>query len=513
MKRKFKIFTLCATFGLSCTLLAGCVSNVSFENGSFSKDASEIKVALKDGEAEKLEKFTQLQVADLSLSENPAEIFAWAQKHENVDVKYTVALPDGTDVNNDASSLDLTGFTHEDTDALVEAIKLLPDLKEVSLSSSFSRENLESFVNAAPEIKFNYEFTILGSKYDLGAESISFESLNHSSVAELLDWLPFMKELKSVDLGAELADDSLSFDDIAALEEAAPNADFEYVFSLFGQERRLSDSSLNLSHIPMEDNGELALKVAKLMPNLTILDMDSCGVPDERMAEIRDALPDVNVVWRIWFGPTSRYSVRTDVERILASNPGIGGDITHENTESLKYCTKVKYLDLGHNTTLDTIEFVRYMPDLEVAILAMNCWSDLSPLENCEKLNYLEIQTGAVSDLRPLAKLKNLRDLNICYNFAIHDISPLFELTELDRLWIGCYTPVPPEQIEQMRECAPNCEIDTEVVDPTSGTWRYLGYDEYGFMQVAPRYKQLREELRYDLGPAAYSYSWNDPLC
>ncbi len=512
MKRKFRILTNCAALGLSCILLAGCTTRVSFENGSFGSDETEIKVALKEGEYSKLDKFTQLKSADLSLSENPAEILAWAQAHKDVEVKYTVTLPDGTDVSSDSDSLDLTGFKPEDTDALAEVLKLLPELRKVSLGSGFTRENLETLVNAAPQLEFDYQFSILGSKYDLGTQALSFETLTHSSAAELLNWLPFMKELKSVNLGTQAPEDPMSFDDIEALKAAAPEADFEYAFSAFGQEIRLSDSVLNFSHIPMDDNGELALKIAKLMPNLTSLDMDSCGVSDQRMAEIRDALPNVNVVWRIWFGPTSRYSVRTDVERILASNPGMGGDITHENTEALKYCTKVKFLDLGHNTTLDTIEFVRYMPDLEAAILAMNCWSDLSPLENCPKLNYLEIQTGAVSDLRPLAKLKNLRDLNICYNFALHDISPLYELTQLDRLWIGLYTPVPAEQIEHMQKCAPNCEIDTQVVDPTSGTWRYLGNDEYGFMQLAPRYKQLREELRYDLGPEAYSYSWNDPL-
>lgn len=51
--------------------------------------------------------------------------------------------------------------------------------------------------------------------------------------------------------------------------------------------------------------------------------MDSCGVSDEEMAAIRDDFPDVNVVWRIWFG--TGYSVRTDVEKILASQPQRAG--------------------------------------------------------------------------------------------------------------------------------------------------------------------------------------------
>ena len=88
-------------------------------------------------------------------------------------------------------------------------------------------------------------------------------------------------------------------------------------------------------------------------------------------------------------------------------------------------------------------------------MLAMGGFSDLSPLADCPKLEYLEIQTGAVSDLRPLSGLKNLRHLNICYNFALTDITPLYGLTELERLWIGCVDPVPREQIEEMQRRAP----------------------------------------------------------
>ena len=58
---------------------------------------------------------------------------------------------------------------------------------------------------------------------------------------------------------------------------------------------------------------------------MCIRDRDYCGVSNEAMAQIRDENPNVEVVWRIWFG--ENYSVRTDVERILASKPTVGGMI------------------------------------------------------------------------------------------------------------------------------------------------------------------------------------------
>lgn len=115
--------------------------------------------------------------------------------------------------------------------------------------------------------------------------------------------------------------------------------------------------------------------------------------------------------------------------------------------------------------------------------------------------------------LSPLAGLKNLRHLNIGYCFALHDISPLYGLTELERLWIGKFTPIPMEQIEHMRECAPNCEVNIETtLDPNGSTWRYLGENEFGVTELAPRYELLREQLHYNEAPYSYAYIGNDPL-
>ena len=46
--------------------------------------------------------------------------------------------------------------------------------------------------------------------------------------------------------------------------------------------------------------------------------MDNTGVSNEALAKIREQSPNIDVVWRVWFG--TNYSVRTDTERILASS-------------------------------------------------------------------------------------------------------------------------------------------------------------------------------------------------
>ena len=228
------------------------------------------------------------------------------------------------------------------------------------------------------------------------------------------------------------------------------------------------------------------------------------------MAVIRDAYPDVNVVWRIWFGDS--YSVRTDVEKILASKPSAGGLVRDRDAEALKYCTKVKYLDVGHNEILTDISFVSYMPELEAAVLAMNNIADLSPLASCKKLEYLEIQTNArITDLSPLASCTELEHLNIanCRNFS--DITPLFGLNKLKRLWLGCSAPVPQEQIEEFAVLHPDCELNTTVwSDPTSEGWRVDHVDPYtNQVYYDERYEKLIEQFGYLEGD--YSFASKDP--
>ena len=166
---------------------------------------------------------------------------------------------------------------------------------------------------------------------------------------------------------------------------------------LYGVDFSLEDEELDLSYIKIGDGWREVLETAKRMPNLKRLVMDSCGVKNEDMAVIRDSLPDTEVVWRINFG--LQYTARTDTTRILASSPSIGGNVTNQDLKKFKYFTKLRFLDIGHNEDITDLSFVRYLPDLEVLIIAMNPLGDLSPLAQCEKLEYLELFYSRTDDL------------------------------------------------------------------------------------------------------------------
>ncbi|MDO4989277.1 MAG: leucine-rich repeat domain-containing protein [Eubacteriales bacterium] len=441
--------TFCLLLVLFCLLLTGCgkkaetavappeATDAALVIGGLEVDpgVSSLTAVLSDGETEKLSALENLRFLDARGSGNAAEIAAWAKAHPEVDVSFSVTLPDGTVLDSDAYTADLSAMSSEQVLQAVSQLALLP-------------------------------------------------------------------ELRSVDLGRERA--GLAPADTDAIRAQLPETELHLRFPLYGKEFDLADTTLNLRYIPVTDNGAAVRAVMGHMPNLRKVDMDSCGVDDATMEKLNQDFPDVKVIWRIWFA--RKYSVRTDVEMILASKASVGGEIWDEDAAKLYYCHDVKYLDIGHNGGITDIGFVRGMPKLEVAILAMGGWSDASPLADCPNLEYLEMQTTQCGDLSPLSGLTKLRHLNVAKNLNIKDITPLYSLTELERFWLGCYNFVPNEQVEEMHRRAPNCVINTSVYDdPTTDHWRYNDWE------FTDRYALLRVQFG-GYTDQAFSFTWNDPL-
>jgi internalin A len=85
--------------------------------------------------------------------------------------------------------------------------------------------------------------------------------------------------------------------------------------------------------------------------------------------------------------------------------PGVIIDLT-----GLEHCTSLTYLQLGHNGI-----------------------SDISPLSSLDKLRTLGLYWNQIQDISPLSSLANLTSLNLWRN-QIADISPLSDLTSLIQL-------------------------------------------------------------------------------
>lgn len=360
-------------------------------------------------------------------------------------------------------------------------------------------------------------FDLCGRHYTIDDTSLDLTGISPEEVSLFCDVAPHMAFLNSIELGNETST-PISWENIARMQELAPQAEIHYSFSLYGEPMTLDTDYIDLRMIPVDDNGEAVMAALPCMKHCTYLDMDSCGVDDAHMVQIRDAFPDIKVVWRVFFG-TMNYSVRTDVKTILASLSGSGDYAGITNDEScipLTYCTDVVNLDLGHNSNMRSTLFLRYMPDLEVFITYENYLRDISDLVYCKKLRYLELFGSSMSDISPIAELENLTDLMLasCYNVSdISAIIPADVLPKLERLYIaGTSYYVPDEQIEQFKANHPNCEVNT-TENSVGEHWRFIdvGIGNSPENRV-PRYQEMCDIFHYRApNNSAYNFSQNDP--
>ena len=510
---------------LLCLSLCGCAKKIPLSGGTVKDTDQRITAVVTPEDLKLLDSLEALVSADFSGSTCYAELADWAARHPTVEVRYTLPFPGGVTAENTADSLDLTGLTDGDAQEALDLLAFLPKLRSVDLGSEengLSPASAGRFLDRYPDLAFSYRCTLFGKPSDLSETVLDLTNTPPEEIEEALETIACLRELKEIRLGSDEREDHPTWEDILALRSAAPNATIDYRFSLCGVPLTLEDEEIDLNYLAVPDRGEEVLAAAKCMPNLKTLMMDSCGIRNEDMEVIRDALPDTEVVWRISFG--LKYSVRTNVERILASSPSIGGTVTNSDLEVLKYCTKVKYLDIGHNECITDLSVVNYMPDLEVLIIAMNPLGDLSPLANCRHLEYLELFYSNTSDLSPLSGLKTLKHLNVGHCPYLTDISPIYDL-DLDRFYLGIsnFCPVPPEQIAHYRELHPDCEVDDTAWESSEAGWRRAacleGEELEWYMQqpyyredrrnYAPRYALLRDQMEYDT--LNYSVRWNDP--
>ena len=513
MKMKKSVLILAAA---ALVLLSGCTKNIKLGNQRFSEESTELRAVISAEDTAKLDRFPALKAVNLSGSTCYEEISRWAEAHPDTDVRFSLTFPDGTVAENGVEMLTLSGLTSADLPEVSRLLQYMTGLKYVSLEGgSLTPGDVKALSEAFPALDISCGFDFLGQTVDYHCDSLSLKGLTSQDVQSAADLISALPELRIIELGSDTTT-PLSWEEIKVLEDACPKAEFKYRFHLYGKEFSLGAMRLDVSHIPITDDGALVRRVIACMPRISILDMDSCGVSNEAMAAIRDDFPQVDVIWRIWFGEA--YSVRTDVKRILASNPTSGGNLTPKNTGDLKYCTKVRYMDIGHNEILGDISFVQYMPELEVLIVAMDGLSDISPLSACTKLEYLEIQTNPqLTDISPLASLTELKHLNMARNGGVSDLSPLFGMKKLERLWLGASSSYSPEQIAKIQANNPDCNINIYVyLDPTEGGWRYTGSDPKVLWTVKlilhKRYEELLAQFdNYDR--SAYSFYWNDPKC
>lgn len=442
----------------------------------------------------KLDFYPNLRTLDLSGSRCYDAILAYMQAHPEVSTTYTVEIQGSgpsLEIRNTDTSVSLEDVSYIDN--LVQLSAYLPKLETIRLSEqAVDAEHFARLREAFPEAQLPYEVNILGTPYDSETTELDLTALTPADVDAVIPALQKLFQLSSVSLSGSDSENGLSSADVAKLSAACPNVSFAYRFTLFGQEISTADERIEFVNADIGNAGVDQIRaILPSMSQLNYLVLDDCGVDNEVMAQLRDDYPEIKVVWRVHFG---KYHCLTDTEMIWAT----GGTVNDGTSEPLKYCTDVKYLDMGHDL-MTHIDFVRYMPKLEVAIFAISWVADISPLAECPNLEYLEIFSSDVTDITPLASCTHLQHLNISNLSEVRDITCLYNLTELKRLYCTM-SYIPADQQEEIRRLLPDCEFEFGWVDPAEGHWRFKDGNKYNNVpdNRVERYALLYEQFGYD---------------
>ena len=434
--------------------------------------------------------YENLQTLDLRGSSCYAAIGTYITAHPEVKVTYDVKLGENR-YSPDMTEIVLNDGEY-DFQELLENLKFFPNLERLQLSkTTLSAQQLQLLQGVYSNLTVDYSVDLLGQEISGNTVELNLAWMDPADLDSISNQLSLLTNLKVVQLMTPEGTSRFLPADVKRVMEAVPSETVHYTFELFGKTVSTTDERVEFKNVDIGNEGIPQIREAlDILPNCTYFLMDTCGVDNEVMAQLRADYPDTKVVWRVFW---AFYHDLTDMEMIHCTS-----GLDDENVEVLKYCNDVKYLDIGHNTELSNIDFVNYMPKLEIAIVVDSQIESVEPFANCPNLQWLEIvNCGKVSDLSPLANCKNLKGLNMSCVFKVKDLSPLFDLEHMERLYLG-NNQVPKEMVEQAREEMPGCWITDFARSSGNVSRNYaIGWrlDEKNVR--AEWYKEIREIFRY----------------
>ncbi len=282
----------------------------------------------------------------------------------------------------------------------------------------------------------------------------------------------------------DITKQAISLANLQQLNEDYPDTTFLYRLRVFKKNYLYDSTELDFGWNEFRDMEEL-LAYMEYFPNATYVKCLGSLFTGDEMEQFVTRYPDVKYLFKV---KVAHHQIRTDITAFCTKHALYTEDRHDENDLSaLKYCRELKALDFGHNA-VTSLEFLRELPKLRVLICVDNQITDLTPLESQNELVYLEVfLNDGIEDISVLAKLPDLIDLHIG-QCSISDISPLFELKHLDRLWLPG-NPVSDEDIQALREAMPDVTINTTALaHPTAEGWR----------QKHPRYLKIAEMFKND---------------
>ncbi len=258
---------------------------------------------------------------------------------------------------------------------------------------------------------------------------------------------------------------STEYEALLQLRELLPDCRIDWVYEFQGVKYPSDTTELHVTDMTgLED-------ALRYLPALTDVDLLDAGAQIEDLDRFSEIRPDVFWLWEFYF---HGFTIRTDV-LVYSSLQDIGYVPRDENYyyPILKYCTKLKALDLGHNNLQD-ISLIGRMTDLQVLILADDHLKDASCLANLHDLIFLELfMNDELEDFSFLHSLTKLKDLNLCYCTHLTSLDFVDDMPDLEFMLVK-YTGLDVDYYNEVKASHPQIHMTFWDGDKesTGSNWR-----------------------------------------
>lgn len=400
---------------------------------------------------------TYLDLRDRNISTEEFE--ALREKLPDADILWTVPFQDRC-YNSDVTEITVDALSPED----VQMLRYLTDLEVVHADNCRDYEELESLMEKFPDCKVDYMLHIGDRTLKPSVQALALDS-GVGTAEELENLLRYGNHLSRVLLN----DPEISGEVLCSLREKYPDVILCWNKAFRGELYEMNLTSLDFSEKTPETVEELE-KFAAYFPDLELVEVMNCCLPNEEMAAYRDRVRDqYQVVWDVQVGSTR---LRTDETKFSPGNEFV--TVTDENIGNLRYCEDMIAVDLGHVDVGNT-EWVVGTPHLRYLILGDSSYvqnEDIIPIGTLQELVWLEIFICPVTEVSCLKTCSGLRHLLLsgCYV----DVDPLGEMTWLDNLWL-LRSGIDEEEAAYLEEHLPDTHIETmDTYQAHSRGWRQL---------------------------------------
>lgn len=353
----------------------------------------------------------------------------------------------------------------EVADGDIQLLSYLRNLKTIDATAMTDLDAVMALEAAYPDVEISYQVPLAGQNYPKETTALTVENGDISELTEKLQYLPHVADITFTGTMPES-------EAVYGLTQTYPGITCHWEFTFFDIPVTSDTAELDLSGIPMESVEPLEAGL-KYFNNLQKIVMCETGLSNEEIDGLWKRHPETRFIWDVQIG---RFKVRTDIIYLMPFQFGYDGTkgICLHDSEcvNMKYLVDLICLDMGH-MEITSVEFLRYMPNMQYLIIADTFVQDLSPMENLTNLKFFEAWKCGIRDISPLLGCTSLEDVNLSNN-PLEDITLLGQIESLNNIWISGFN-WPQEQKDALNAAKPDAKIVYYQNKGSTGAgWRYL---------------------------------------